>query len=430
MSAVAATGSPSNTLVAGPASSAPSTGAGRTVVRGGVLVGAATLAASAANYAANVVLGRQLDARAFADAAMVVSGMLLLSAIALGLQLTVARSICTGGGTDARRRLERRAHRTGLAVGGAVLLAAPIVASVFAMESATPIALLGVGVPVFFALAVRRGVLQAHQQFGRLATSQLVEPVTRLAVTMVALVAGLGTSSAAIGLLAAFAAGWAVSRPAASPTVRAATRGTVDPAVAATVLLLVGQVVIANGDLWIVSAVRPRDAGIYAAVALIGRLVYVGSWSIVTVLFPALVGGSAVERAALLRRGLLAIAAVGGALSAIAFAVGDRLVVGMVGDGYTGAGDLLGPYAVATTLFVMSNLIAVSDLAAGRRLLPFVMTCGALVQTVLLVPLADLGLRAVVLGQLAAMATLFLVTTMLSAATTRMSSPARSGVTA
>ena len=43
-------------------------------------------------------------------------------------------------------------------------------------------------------------------------------------------------------------------------------------AIAATVMLLVGQVVIANGDLWVVSAMRPADAGVYAAVALIGFL--------------------------------------------------------------------------------------------------------------------------------------------------------------
>ena len=394
---------------------APTRNAGRSVVRDGALVGASTLAASAANYAANVMLGRELEARAFADAAMVISGMLLLSAIALGLQLTVARSVCTGAGRDAQRRIERRSFRTGIAVGLVVALLAPVIATSFGMESAVPIVLLGASVPVFFSLAVRRGVLQARSSFGRLAASQFVEPVVRLSATFVALMAGLGASSAAVGLLAAFATGWVVARDHTDAPTPSAT-GSTAPAIAATVLLLVGQVVIANGDLWIVSAVRPSEAGVYAAVALIGRLVYVASWSIVTVLFPTLVGGTADARAQLLRRGLAATALVGGALSAVAFAVGDGLVVGMVGDGYSAAGDLLGPYALATTLFVMANLVAVSDVAAGRRLLPFVMTCGALVQTVALVPLAGFGLRAVVLGQLGAMCGLLVVTLSVSCA--------------
>jgi len=379
--------------------------------------------ASAANYLANVLLGRQLEARAFADAAMVVSGMLLLSAVALGLQLTVARCICTGGDADAVRRLQHRARLAGGAVGIGVIVAAPAIAAIFEMESAVPIALLGVGVPVFFALAVRRGMLQASQRFGRLAVSQFVEPVTRLAVTAVALSAGLGTSSAAVGLMVAFGAGWVVSRPNGAPAMIASRGGSAArTAIAATVLLLVGQVVIANGDLWVVSAMRPDDAGLYAAVALIGRLVYVAAWSIVMVLFPTLVSGASGARTELLRRGLLGTAAVGGALSAIAFASGDRLVVGMVGDEFQGSGSLLGPYALATTLFVMSNLIAVADLAAGRRRVPAVMAAGALFQTAVLIPLALGGIHLVVLGQLAVMAVLFAVSTQLSVARRRRSS--------
>jgi O-antigen/teichoic acid export membrane protein len=379
--------------------------------------------ASAANYLANVLLGRQLEARAFADAAMVVSGMLLLSAVALGLQLTVARCICTGDDADAVRRLQHRARLVGGAVGVAVIVTAPAIAAIFEMESAVPIALLGVGVPVFFALAVRRGMLQASQRFGRLAVSQFVEPVTRLAVTAVALSAGLGTSSAAVGLMVAFGAGWVVSRPNGAPAMIASRGGSAArTAIAATVLLLVGQVVIANGDLWVVSAMRPDDAGLYAAVALIGRLVYVAAWSIVMVLFPTLVSGASGARNELLRRGLVGTAVVGGALSAIAFATGDRLVVGMVGDEFQGSGSLLGPYALATTLFVMSNLIAVADLAAGRRRVPAVMAAGALFQTAVLIPLALGGIHLVVLGQLAVMAVLFAVSTQLSVARRRRSS--------
>ena len=60
------------------------------LLRGGLGVGVATTFASAANYLSNVVLGRVLGPDEFADAALVVSGLLLLGAMALGLQLTAA----------------------------------------------------------------------------------------------------------------------------------------------------------------------------------------------------------------------------------------------------------------------------------------------------------------------------------------------------
>lgn len=385
----------------------------RTIARGGAAVAVATMFASAANYGANVVLGRGLEAREFADAAMVVSGMLLLSALALGLQLTVARSVCAGGGVDAAARLQRSARRAGLVVGSAVVIASPLIAGVFEMSSPAPIALLGVGVPIFFSLAVRRGLLQATRRFDRLAVSLVVEPFSRLALTMGALTAGFGASSAALGLVAAFGAAWAVSRPDLDDDIAelaAVDRPDAQTAIGATVLLLVGQVVIANGDLWIVSALQSDDAGSYAAVALIGRLVYVAAWSIVTVLFPTLVQGGSGDRATLVRRGVGVTALVGGLLSAVAFVGGDRLLAAMIGDEFADAGSLLGPYAVATTLFVMSNLIAVADLAQGRKRLPGMIAAGAVVQTIVLVPVAAHGISAVVVGQLVVMAILFVAT--------------------
>lgn len=395
--------------------SANASGSGRTIARSGAVVAVATMFASAANYFANVVLGRGLGAREFADAAMVVSGMLLLSALALGLQLNVARSISAGGGPAAAARLQRRARHAGLAVGAGVIATSPAIAGFFEMSSPTPIALLGASAPIFFSLAVRRGKLQATRRFDRLAVSLVVEPLSRLAITIAALSVGLGASSAAIGLIVAFAAAWMVSRPRLEGDIAdiAATVGSPDAAVTtaigATVLLLAGQVVIANGDLWVVSALQSDDAGSYAAVALIGRLVYVAAWSIVTVLFPTLVQGGGGEQAALVRRGVAVTALVGGGLSAMAFAFGDRLLAAMIGGEFADAGSLLGPYALATTLFVMSNLVAVADLAKGRKQLPAIIAAGAVVQTVVLVPVAALGIGAVVMGQLAVMALLFVV---------------------
>ena len=61
---------------------------------------------------------------------------------------------------------------------------------------------------------------------------------------------------------------------------------------------------------------------------------------------------------------------------------------------------------LATTLFVVANLLAVADMAGGRRLLPGLVAIGAIAQTVLLVLVADRGITWVVYGQLVAMAVL------------------------
>jgi len=379
------------------------------LLRGGVSLGAATLVASGANYASNLVLGRRLEVDEFADAALVVSGLLLLSAVALGLQLTVARAIATGGGASAARRLERRAVIVGAGAGATVAVLSPMIASRFNMGSPVPLIVLAAGVPIFFSMAMRRGVLQASHRFGQIALSQVAEPLARLAITMVALSMGLGATSAAVGLVAAFAVGWVVSSPGALRLEATTTIRETRSAVGATVLLLIGQVVIANGDLWVVAALIPSDAGSYAAVALVGRLVFIAGWSIVTVVFPTLASGSGAASGRLLLKAVGSAAIVGSALTAGAFVAGDRLIGAMVGDDYAEAGHLLGPYALATTLFVVANLLAVADMAGGRRLLPALVAAGAIAQTVLLVLVADRGITWIVYGQLAAMAVLVIV---------------------
>jgi O-antigen/teichoic acid export membrane protein len=382
------------------------------LLRGGLSLGAATLVASGANYASNLVLGRRLEVDAFADAALVVSGLLLLSAVALGLQLTIARAIATGGGAAAARRLERRAVTVGAGAGATLAVLSPMIASRFNMASPTPLIVLGAGVPIFFSMAMRRGVLQASHRFGQIALSQVAEPLARLAVTMVALSLGMGATSAAVGLVAAFAVGWLASSPGAlSLATDDITHHETRSAVGATVLLLIGQVVIANGDLWVVAALIPSDAGSYAAVALVGRLVFIAGWSIVTVVFPSLASGSGSGAASgrLLSKAVGCAALVGFALTLAAFVAGDRLIAAMVGDDYAEAGHLLGPYALATTLFVVANLLAVADMAGGRRLLPGLVAAGAIAQTVLLVLIAPRGITWIVYGQLVAMAVLAVV---------------------
>ena len=66
---------------------------------------------------------------------------------------------------------------------------------------------------------------------------------------------GMGPTSAAVGLVAAFSVGWLVSSPGALNLEPAdTTHREARTALGATVLLLIGQVVIANGDLWVVAA--------------------------------------------------------------------------------------------------------------------------------------------------------------------------------
>lgn len=390
------------------------------LLRGGLGVGIATTFASAANYLSNVVLGRALGPSEFADAALVVSGLLLLGAIALGLQLTAARAVAVGAGPDVLRRTRRRAVVIGVVVGLTFIALAPILAHALNMGSALPFTVLGLGVPVYLVMAVARGVAQARHEFGRLALSIAAEAVIRLLVTTACLLGGLGPTGAAIALTVSFVAAWlpcSASFDRITPAVVERIEHQGRSVVGATILLLLGQVVISNGDLWVVAARVPDEAGVYAAVALIGRLVFIAAWSVITVVFPSLVSDQGHNPSpGLLPRAVAITAGFGGVLTLGAAVFAGPLMASMVGDGFSDGARLLWPYSLATTLFVVANLLAVADLASGRTMVSGVMAVGGVVQTIVLLSGASSGASWVVWTQVVLMSVLLVAAFLASAA--------------
>lgn len=377
-------------------------------LRSGLGVGAATAMAGACNYITNIALGRSLGPEAFGDAALVVSSLLLLSAVATGIQLGIARLIVTGG-TDRLRSLQRIIVSASAIVGGLLMLCSAPMAKVFNLASAVPLVVLGAGLPAYAALSVSRGVLQGRGEFGRLAVTLIVEAVGRLAVTVATMLCGVGASAAAVGLSASFALAWWTAHvrtgvAASTMALDGAVRRPTPNASGALGFLLASQVLIANGDVLVVNARLAADAGTYSAVAMIGRLVFVAAAAVVTVVFPGLVGEtSAAKRRALLRRAMVMTAGIGCGMTA-ACAVGARPLLGvLLGSDYASGAHLLWPYALATTFFALANLFAVAEVAAGSSRAPAILLVGGALQTSLLVGVVERGMAWAVWAQVAVM---------------------------
>lgn len=389
-----------------PADRADRPAASGRLVAGGMMIGAATLLATAANYLSNLVLGRWLGPEAFADAALVVSGLLLAGALALGFQLTVARAVVIGEGVARVRQARRAAWWLGGVAGGALIVASPALSSLFNTASAWPFAIFGLGLPVFLDQSVGRGIMQADGGFTRLAHSLWIEAVVRLIATAAFVAIGLGATGAALGLLASFLAAHAVAartlrQASGAPGTTAHTRmsrpgSVVGAGTSAMVVLLIGQVVIVNGDVLVIASRVPAEAGIFAAVALIGRLVFMVSWTVVTVVFPSVAGSGQADDSRLVVRSVAVTAALGAVMTLGAWLAGGTVLALMLGEAYRPGGALLWPYAAATALFSIVNLLAMVDAARGRMGGPLLVFAAAAFHTVGLVLVAPLGASAVV----------------------------------
>lgn len=371
---------------------------GKALATGGAVLAGAMVIANGGNYLLNVFLGRWLTPAEFADANLIVTLMLLVTAVAVSLQLMAARfagiHAVSGDGeaTQALSRwLEKRAAIAGVVIAAGLAAGAGFWAEVFNSASPWPFVILGIGMPFYLVQAVGRGVLQGELTFAPLAATFVVEMLVRVGVGVSLVAAGLGVGGATVGLTASFVAVWLhvrilSGRAPANPMSPSAKKALAKYAGPVGVLLF-GQIVVNNGDVLIAKRfLEPETAGVYAAIALVGRAVFFLSWSVATTLFPAAAQREEMgeETNSLLYAGLGVVATMG-----VGFVAGARLLGGTVlgrvfGPEYADVSTQLAWYAFATSLFAMANLVVSHHLSMGRQRESWVLVAGAAIQTVLL----------------------------------------------
>ena len=347
---------------------------------GGALFLVSTTVVNAGNYLGNLVFGRWLGPAAFADLSLIITLVLVITFVVTALQLTAARftATCVADGDSARLGglrdwLLRRAWGGGGAMLLLLVFGAPFWAQIFHTASAWPFVILGLAMPIYFAQGVERGILQGQTRFGRLSLSFQVEMAVRLGVGLLFVALGWSVGGATAGLALAFVATWLVARGAArglpgGGTLPVADRRAVRAFVGLTGAALVGQILINNSDILIVKHFFDREAaGQYAALAMIGRIVFFATWSFVTVLFPIAARKQAegAPHRHLLWLGLGLVAAVSAGIVAGALLVPDLAVRLLFGAAYNGVAPLLWLYALATALYALANVVITYRLSIG-----------------------------------------------------------------
>ena len=388
----------------------------RKAINGGVILTIGTVAASGANYLLNLILGRWLTPAEFADANLMVTLMLLATAVAIGLQLVVAK-FTSGDNTSEHQRvlqlMVKLATWAGIGLGALLVLPAIYWSSIFNTESGWLFVILGVTLPFFAIQSAYRGLLQGRLKFSSLASTFLVEAAVRLVASLGLVLLGFGVTGATIGLGVSFVATWAVSKYLVVKTVDLAGEVAANPLlqkqiqafIAPTAVLLFAQIIINNGDVLVTkSSFDPTEAGIYAAVALIGRAVFFLSWSVVQAFFPVASANAndPASSAKVMRLGLAVVAGMCILMTAGVAVLGDWFLVTALGEEFAGQRNVLVGYAAATSMFAASNYLASHKLAEGSSLVAKWLVGVAILQTVLMVVMSDSS-SSIVNAQLIAM---------------------------
>ena len=386
------------------------------------LLFAAIVLVNAGNYAINLLLGRVLGPAAFAEAGLLATGVLMLSFLALGFQLTAAK-YGAGDNPETRsigHRLARAATRTGVAIAVLLALGAEPLRQFLHFQSALPFYLLVPVIPLYLRTSVGRGLLQGELRFGRLAGSYLLEMVGRLLATglLIGALIYWGGDHVSEAVALGFGVGFVAAYRPVRATFGEATGGELPAAVRRQVvafLFVMGayegcQLLISHSDVILVKHYFDAEtAGLYTALALIGRVVFFATWSVVTLLFPKVAQRerSGLPHTGLFNRSLAAVAGLGGSIVVACYGWSDWVVYALFGPEFASVGPLLWRYALATLLFACANVFAYYYLSLGRYL-PAVLTGVAGLLQVLLVVALHESIQQLLYVQIAVMSGLFL----------------------
>ena len=373
------------------------------------------------NYLYNLVLGRFLGPEKFADAAILITFLLVLSFVAMTFQLVTAKftvifenkvfkSFITNTYTNALV--------VGVALGIAVILFSSELQSFFNTTSSKMFVIFGLGIPFYFLMSVSRGVFQGKKEFQNLSITYQLEMLSRLTITFVLLYYLQLPSSILIatGIICSFVFGLFPIRFhkisfSKKFSLEKSQNILVRNFFIITAFYELTQIIINNSDILLVKHYfASYEAGLYASLALIGRVVYFIAWMFVMLLLPTVVqlkkdGKSTTP---ILLKYVSYIAAIATVIVLGCYLFPNQVIQILFGNGYIEIAPLLWKYALATGVFAISNIFAYYYLSLDKYVPVILSGIFGMLQIVLVVLFHD-TLEQVVHMQIFAMILLLLV---------------------
>ncbi|MCU0464504.1 MAG: hypothetical protein MUF38_08015 [Anaerolineae bacterium] len=342
------------------------------------------------NLIHNIFMGRLLSPADYSQLTLIITLQLLIGLFPSALQTVTARFAARYQARDESmllHRLYQHTGRLGWGIGGAfavlILLLSPLLVTAFKLDGVWLLLPVIGAIPLFIRTGADRGLLQGIGAYYWMSAVYLGEGIVRLGISV-----ALGYALIEVGrslegsiwglaqsMLVTWFIGWLALRHFVNPVQAAAPsnfqaerRGWLQLG-GMTGLVLIGQMLITNSDFLLVkNFFSPEDAGLYAAVSVLGRIVYFGALPLTILLIPLIARRQALNQPT--RPILLLIIGGGvivcGGLVAGAVLFAPDIVRLLYGDAYIAASNLLAPYALAAALYTLTNLVVTYQIALGK----------------------------------------------------------------
>ncbi|MGY6650026.1 oligosaccharide flippase family protein [Wenyingzhuangia sp. IMCC45574] len=379
------------------------------------------LVVNGGNYLYNLLLGRILGPAHFSDAAILITMLLILSFVAMTFQLVVAKFSVTIPNEFYNpfvAKIYKYSTIAGVAFGALVVLFAGQLQDIFHTTTSNMFTIFGLGIPLYFFMSVNRGLYQGKKEFKLLSITYQLEMLSRLAITLV-LVFLFPTRSSeviALGVLVSLLVGlfpFKFNKEYLKSYISLPSENwiLIKKFFLITAFYELSQIIINNSDILLVKHYfNPYDAGLYASLALIGRIVYFIAWMFVMLLLPTVVQlhKEGKNTTKVLTKYVVYISFIA-VIIIVACKLFPVLIVKLLfGDAYVSIANLMWKYAFATGVFAVANIFAYYFLSLDRYVPVLVSAIFGGMQVVLIV-LYHNSLEQVVHMQMIAMLSLLCI---------------------
>ena len=346
------------------------------IVSGSVILLSGSGMTIATNLLYNIVVARYLGPKGFGQATVVYTLLTLLSAVTLSFQIVssklVAQQLTDEGRSAVYRAFHRAAWACGIFVGLVLLCFRSAISSYLNLPDPWLVALLAIGAAFYVPLGPRRGFIQGTYGFRGLAINLVVEGAVRLVGSYILILAGFDVR----GVIAANAAASAAAYFAVPLRLKGNFKNPLEFSYAfreiwQAVIFYSGQMLIGNCSIVLVNHFfEAHTAGLYAAIAMVGRVIFTMSSAVVNTTFPLVAGTCDEERRDLkvIATSLLLVFGSGAGL-ALALCVAPPIVwTKLFGSGFQlqspySLSYLLALFAITTVVYCLSAVVITFEMS-------------------------------------------------------------------
>lgn len=379
------------------------------------------LVVNGGNYLYNLLLGRILGPEQFSDAAILITLLLVLSFVAMTFQLAAAKfavELPMSFFWVFVKKIYKNAIIIGCFLGALIVVFSKDLQVVFNTSSSLMFTVFGFGVPLYFLMSVNRGFYQGKKEFKLLSVTYQLEMFTRLVVTLILLFLFQSQSSViiSVGVLVSLVVGLYPLKLNRNQfknkiTLPKKELSQIKKFFVITAFYELSQIIINNSDVLLVKHYfNGFDAGLYASLALIGRVVYFMAWMFVMLLLPTVIQlkKEGKNTSKILMKYVAYISIVAATIILLCAKFPVLIVQLLFGNEYVQIAPLLWKYAFATGVFAVANIFAYYFLSLDKYIPVLVSTIFGALQVILVVMYHN-SLAQVVYMQMIAMSLLLCI---------------------